>query len=1241
MKKHGISTFVLILVVTISMIFPKTSFTLAAPMIDPVTGNMIPDYFGVANWANSPILTKFLDKLPGFGPDNTNLLGQYIPVAVADKDAYPGCDYYEIAVVEYTEKMHSELPPTKLRGYVQISTPAVPGIMHPLKYTDGTSVLKADGTQAYSVDKPHYLGPAILSESDRPTRVKFYNLLPTGVKGELFIPVDTTVMGAGMGPVEGEEYTQNRANVHLHGNNTVWISDGTPHQWITPANETTSYPQGVSVYDVPDMFPDTVSATNDGTTTLYYSNAQSARLMFYHDHSYGITRLNVYAGMAAPYLIVDQVEKDLINGTNVSGVNPLLKKYLPDVGIPLIIQDKTFVNAATIPFEDPTWSWGTTPGTPHTGDLWYPHVYMPAQNPWAEDGMNPFGRWMYGPWFYPPTTSIEFQPIANPYYDPENAPWEPPIMPGTPNPSAPGESFMDTPVINGTAYPYMDVDPKAYRFRILNAANDRFFNLQMYVADETYLEGTPGYLTEVKMIPATTATPIPSHINQIIPDPATKGPDWVQIGTEGGFLPAPAIIPSQPMTWNLALTAFNAGNTDQHSLLLGSAERVDVLVDFSAYRGKTLILYNDAPAPFPASDTRYDYHTNDPDQRDTGGADTTLPGKGPNTRTMMQIRVADTAPADTYDIAALNAVFAKTATNPGVFATDQDPIIIPQAAYNSAYNANYPADPARAFVQIDENSKSFQPINAQGILQPEVTLPFQPKAMHDEMGGVYDEYGRMSGFLGLTSPVSNSVNAPFIPYGYASPPVDIIKGTADIETTQIGSLKDGTQIWKITHNGVDTHPIHVHLFDAQLINRVAWDGGMIPPDANELGWKETIRVNPLEQTIIAMRPKEPTTSQIPFAVPNSIRLIDPTMPEGEVLTLPPIEWFDPAGNPVTQILNHKVNYGWEYVYHCHILSHEEMDMMHAVAFALPPLSPSALVARITGRASAKKVVLTWMDNSLNETNFTVQRSASSAGPWTNLVANLPKNTITYTDPIGDTSAVFFYQVVASNVVGDTQTANFPVVISDSETSNFASVGILPNQKPTAPSNLSATQIGTSVVLNWSDNAVNESGFVIQRSTDSGITFNTIQTVGVLLGVGSVNYTDTTGIFNIGLRYRVAAANTAGSSAYSNIANVIQPTSPIEPSNVQVTAVISGVRYATATLTWTDNSNNETGFVIERATNSTFTANLFISSVVANTTSFVSAANLNRNTSYYFRVKAVNQIGESLKVNTSPFPIRTP
>ncbi len=66
-------------------------------------------------------IRKFVDTLPGLGPAGANNLGQYIPVAVPDTTTYPDSDYYEIALVEYQQQMHSDLPPTKLRGYVQLN----------------------------------------------------------------------------------------------------------------------------------------------------------------------------------------------------------------------------------------------------------------------------------------------------------------------------------------------------------------------------------------------------------------------------------------------------------------------------------------------------------------------------------------------------------------------------------------------------------------------------------------------------------------------------------------------------------------------------------------------------------------------------------------------------------------------------------------------------------------------------------------------------------------------------------------------------------------------------------------------------------------------------------------------------------------------------------------------------------------------------------------------------------------
>jgi FtsP/CotA-like multicopper oxidase with cupredoxin domain len=886
----------------------------------------VPDYFNTPNWANSPQLRKFVDTLPGLGAQNKNNLGQYIPVAIPDKVTYPGSDYYEMEVGQFTEQMHSDMPATTLRGYRQTNT------------TDET------------VNKFHNLGPMIIAEKDRPVRIKFTNKLGTGEAGDLFIPVDTTIMGSGefdinYNPETKESipptfgvFTQNRAVIHLHGGRSPWISDGTAHQWITPAGEDTDYPKGVSVAYVPDMWFDAAGntipscagknscsepgATNNpgpGSQTYYWSNQQSARLMFYHDHSWGITRLNVYVGEVAGLLVTDSTEKELINAG-----------LIPSDQIPLIVQDKTFVDPASIDATDPTWKWGSNPPARIKGDLWWPHVYMPAQNPYNPDlsGINAYGRWHYGPWFWPPTNNIAYGPVANPYYDPNCDPsvefCQPPEMPGTPNPSWGAEAFMDTPVINGTAYPRLEVEPKAYRFRILNGSHDRFFNLQIYVADPNVK--FEDRLTEVKMVPAVLTPGFPETWPTDgreggVPDPATSGPSFIQIGTEGGFLPSPVVLPNQPINWNTDPTTFTAGivlqqNEGGGTLMLGPAERADVIVDFSQFAGKTLILYNDAPAPWPALDPHYDYYTGAPDNRSMGGADTTLVGYGPNTRTIMQIKVEDHTPATNYVetvLPLLQKAFVSTADSPGVFARGQEPIVVGQSAYNAAYNLQFPATwPYWGLSRISDNTLSFQTVNGTKVQN----FPMDPKAIQDEMGEVFDEYGRMSAKLGLEVPFTVAGRQNFVLQNFVDPATEIVA--------------DGqVQIWKITQNGVDTHPVHFHLFEVQLLNRVGWDGFMYLPDPNELGWKDTVRVSPLQDTIVALRPIPQAT--IPFALPSSIRPLNPAFPLGSTMGFTNI-------NPVTgqiitpAVTNQMTNFGWEYLWHCHILSHEESDMMRPVIF---------------------------------------------------------------------------------------------------------------------------------------------------------------------------------------------------------------------------------------------------------------------------------------------------------------------
>ncbi|WP_133240247.1 laccase [Dehalogenimonas alkenigignens] len=986
----------------------------------------VPDYFSITvpNWAYSPPIRKFVDGLPGLGPGAANNLGQYIPIANPDKLTYPGSDYYEISLREYNEKLHSDLPPTRLRGYVQTN--------------NGTN---AGGTLNNVTPAPiHYLGPLIIAQKDRAVRIRFTNELPTGAGGNLFIPVDEAMMGAGLGPMGGTEiYTQNRAVIHLHGADAPWISDGTPHQWITPAGETTSYPDGASVLysGVPDM-PD----PGPGQYNYYYPNQMSARLMFYHDHALGITRLNVYVGMAAGYIIQDPVEAELVN----SGI-------IPADQIPLIVQDKTFVDAPMIPSTDPTWNWGITPPVPHTGDLWMGHVYNPAQNPWAPDnsGINPMGRWHYAPWFWPPATNLLVGPQPNPYYDsvnPANTPWEAPFIPGAPHPAMQMESFQDTMLVNGTAFPYVEVDPKSYRLRVLNACNDRFLNLQMYEADSTGFT-VNGFGTEIKTVVAAPYPNDPTWPQNFelgnatwpidgrdggVPDWNTAGPDWIVIGTEGGFLPMPAVVPQRPIDWNVDVTTFNAGIVNSFSLALGPAERADVIVDFSQYAGKTLIVYNDAPAPFPAPDPRLDYYTGSPDMADAGGytypanGNTTLPGHGPNTRTVMQIRVRNVAPAAQYNVSALNEAWASNAAHPGVFERTQPKLIVPNAVHNDAYrvdNGNgtfsprggatsFPAD---TYVRIFQNSHTFKTISGQ-----QMTLPLQPKAIQDEMGEAYDPvYGRMSGMLGLELPNTVAGAANFMLYPYASPPVEVLKDSmVPLSEPMPG---DGTQLWKITHNGVDTHPIHFHLFNVQVINRVAWDGFLSLPHPTERGWKETLRVSPLEDTIVALRPVAP---QLPFKVPNSIRPIDATMPLGETLIGPPGGFFDPTGNPIT-ITNQMVNFGWEYVIHCHILGHEEMDMMHGVCFAVAPDAPTNVTATVLD--NPKRVSLSWTNPAVNATGFKIER-ATNAGFTANLVTRTVGMVTTFDDTEIENAITYFYRVAALNTVGST-IPGFPTATAES------------------------------------------------------------------------------------------------------------------------------------------------------------------------------------------------------------------
>ena len=170
-----------------------------------------------------------------------------------------------------------------------------------------------------------------------------------------------------------------------------------------------------------------------------------------------------------------------------------------------------------------------------------------------------------------------------------------------------------------------------------------------------------------------------------------------------------------------------------------------------------------------------------------------------------------------------------------------------------------------AYVAIQDTAHAFTPI---GQATP-ITLPLQPKGIQELFTL---DYGRMNALLSYEIPQTTGTIQTTIIQAYIDPPNELMANSN--RATPIGALGDGTQIWKFTHNGVDTHVMHFHLFNVQIINRVGWDGAIKPADLNEIGWKESVRMNPLEDIIVALRPF--AANNHPFKLPNSVRLLDPT-----------------------------------------------------------------------------------------------------------------------------------------------------------------------------------------------------------------------------------------------------------------------------------------------------------------------------------------------------------------------------
>ena len=355
---------------------------------------------------------------------------------------------------------------------------------------------------------------------------------------------------------------------------------------------------------------------------------------------------------------------------------------------------------------------------------------------------------------------------------------------------------------------------------MLNACQARFLNLQLYVDD-----GSPDGITLDAALHPTNAA----------------GPAFLVLGTEGGFLPQAVSVPAnQPFD----------SVTFSGSLITAPAERWDLLVDFTGYAGKRVILYNDAPAPFPTPPNQ----DNDHFPGSPTATTPTPPGSGPDTR---QIMAFDVVPARGQD--APSTITAGYDLTPGL-----DPFLVPPGTSVQAGEVQLPSG-----------------------------VPVRTLTLNEGRDGSW----RLLQLLGTdTSTGLDTDGALQFGQRYMDPPT---------ETPAAGT----TEVWQILNLTADTHPIHFHLVNVQVLARrrfnpadyrtptapgattgtLTFTDPARGPDPTELGWKETVRMNPAEVTWVIMRFDLPS---VPFTVPASPR----------------------TG-------------GHEYVWHCHILEHEEHDMM--------------------------------------------------------------------------------------------------------------------------------------------------------------------------------------------------------------------------------------------------------------------------------------------------------------------------
>ncbi len=614
-------------------------------------------------------------------------------------------DYYEIAVRQFTQQILPTGGPTTVWSYGSVNHP---------------------GTFNY---------PAFTIEAkyNKPVKVKWINDLKDQVSGNYLphlLAVDQTLHwanppgGTTMRDMRGMDPTPYTGPVpivtHVHGAHVSEESDGYAEAWYLPnaTNTPPGYATGGTWYEpfAAESLAKYGFAWEPGSSFYDYPNNQRASTLWYHDHTLGMTRLNVYAGPAGFYLIRGgPSDKVLDSATGLPAVLPGPAPALGDLPgvqyyeIPIAIQDRCF---------------------DENNQLWYPdnRAFFEGLVK-AEPGVTQNAL------------DIPFIPDAACNGPSDISPiWNP-------------EFFGNVMVVNGHAWPFLNVEAKRYRFRFLNGCNSRFLILQNDAG-------------------------LPFHV----------------IGTEGGFLPAPV------------------GLTE---LLMSPAERMDVIMDFTGLAGTTVTLTNIGPdEPFGGGIPGTDFPVADP----------------LSTGLVMQFVVG---PALSPDLSTPVSQLVLPAHTPLPAPT----LALPRMLSLNELNSHTIKISSPDGVSIVEDCDSEEPFGPREAVLGTAMLMPDP----DHMG------------MDMVVPTPMEWMHPIT------------------ENPAVGA----TEVWEFHNFTMDAHPIHIHQVQFEVVERVDMNGVVRPPEAWELGLKDTVIAYPDEVTRVKAH-------------------------------------FDIAGL---------------YVWHCHIVEHEDNEMM--------------------------------------------------------------------------------------------------------------------------------------------------------------------------------------------------------------------------------------------------------------------------------------------------------------------------